>query len=166
MFCSMNDDYRVRGGVGAELHGIVGPAQVDGRADWTPVSRGRDLLGEIAARLGSEVDLFRAVLGVLAPLVPALDGAPLGAIVSRLPPSFARELAAAGAAIGGNVRSPRGAGDYVLDVSRIILQPPWRAATHVRAVFAAARAVLPREDAEAVAARLPPDLAELWRTAR
>jgi hypothetical protein len=33
-------------------------------------------------------------------------------------------------------------------------------------VFAAARAVLPREESEAIAARLPRDLAELWRTAR
>jgi uncharacterized protein (DUF2267 family) len=45
------------------------------------------------------------------------------------------------------------------------MHPPPQAATYVRAVFAAARSVLSRADSEAIAARLPGDLAELWRTA-
>jgi uncharacterized protein (DUF2267 family) len=162
----MGEGYRVRGGVGPPLPGIVGPADVDGRVEWVPVARTGELLDVLAARLGSEVDLRRVVLGVLAPLRSALDGPPLGALLARLPLSLARELAAADEALGARVRSPSGSGDYVLEVSRLILHPPWRAATYVRAVFAAARAVLAPEDAEAIASRLPPDLAEPWRTAR
>ena len=95
------------------------------------------------------------MLGVLAPLRSALDGAPLGALVARLPLSLARELAAgdAGARRPGPVAD--GGGDYVLEVSRLVLHPPARAATYVRAVFAAARAVLSREESEAIARRLP-----------
>lgn len=161
----MGDDYRVRGGVGPELRGLVGPAEVDGRADWVPLPRSADLLGVVAARLGSEADVHKIVLGVLAPLVPALDGAPLGALVAQLPLSLARELAQPDLALNVRVRSPRGASDYLLEVSRLVLHPPDRAATFVRAVFAAARGALARADAEAVAARLPPDLAGLWRSA-
>jgi uncharacterized protein (DUF2267 family) len=138
---------------------------VDGRVEWVPVARTGELLDELSARLGSEVDLRRVVLAVLAPLRSALDGPPLGALVARLPLPLARELAAGDEALGAKVRSPSGGGDYVLEVSRLILHPPRRAATYVRAVFAAARAVLAPEDAEAIAARLPGDLAELWRGA-
>jgi hypothetical protein len=162
----MGEGYRVRGGVGPPLPGIVGPADLDGRVEWVPVAKAGELLDVLAGRLGSEVDLHRVVLGVLAPLRSALDGPPLGALVARLPLSLARELAAGDEALGAKVRSPAGAGDYVLEVSRLILHPPWRAATYVRAVFAAARAVLAPEGSDAIAARLPPDLAELWRTAR
>jgi uncharacterized protein (DUF2267 family) len=165
MIALMGEGYRVRGGVGPQLPGVVGPADLDGRVEWVPVARTGELLDALAARLGSEVDLHKVVLAVLAPLRSALDGPPLGAIVARLPLSLARELAAGDEALGAKVRSPAGAGDYLLEVSRLILHPPWRAATYVRAVFAAARAVLAPEDAEAIAARLPPDLAELWRSA-
>jgi uncharacterized protein (DUF2267 family) len=161
----MGEGYRVRGGVGPQLPGVVGPADLDGRVEWVPVARTGELLDALAARLGSEVDLHKVVLAVLAPLRSALDGPPLGAIVARLPLPLARELAAGDLALGAKVRSPAGAGDYLLEVSRLILHPPWRAATYVRAVFAAARAVLAPEDAEEIAARLPPDLAEPWRSA-
>lgn len=163
----MSDDYRVRGGIGPPLPGIVGPADLDGRAEWVPVVRQtRELLEVLSARLGSEVDLHKVVLGVLSPLRAALDGAPLGALLAHLPLPLAREMAAGGVAVGDRIRSPSGAGDYLLEVSRLILHPPWRAATYVRAVFAAARAVLSREESDAIAARLPADLGELWRTAR
>lgn len=162
----MDDGYRVRGGVGPALPGIVGPAEVDGRSGWVEVGRDRHLLGRLEARLGSEVDLHKIVLGVLAPLCPLLDGAPLAALSAHLPLSLRRELAAGDVATGARIRTPRGAGDYLLDVARLIQHPPARAATYVRAVLAAARAVLRREDADAIAARLPPDLAELWRQAR
>jgi uncharacterized protein (DUF2267 family) len=162
----MGDGYRVRGGVGPPLPGVVGPADLDATAEWVPVRRTAELLDLVAARLGSEVDLHKIVLGVLAPLADALDGAPLATLLAHLPPWFAGELAAGGAAVGAPIRTPTGANDYVLEVSRLILQPPPRAATYVRAVFAAARAVLAEEELEAIAARLPPDLAERWRTAR
>ncbi len=162
----MSDVYRVTGGVGPALPGLVGPAGVDGRAEWVPVVRyGADLLEILEARLGSEVDVHKIVLGVLAPLVPALDGAPLGALVARLPLSLARELAQADVALGARVRAPRGAGDYVVEVGRLVQHPPPRAATFIRATFAAARRVLSRAESEEIAARLPADLAELWRTA-
>lgn len=163
----MDDGYRVSGGVGPPLPGIVGPAELDGRIEWVPAARpGADLLDTVAARLGSEVDLHKIVLGVLAPLCPALDGAPLGALLAHLPLSLARELAQGDLALNARVRAPRGAGDYVVEVSRLVLQPPARAVTSVRAVLAAARAVLTRAEFEAIAARLPADLADLWRTAR
>jgi len=162
----MSDPYGVRGGVGPALPGVVGPADLDGRAEWVPVPRIGGLLDALAARLGSEVDLHKVVLAVLAPLRAALDGPPLGALLAHLPLPLARELAAPDVALGARVRAPSGAGDYLLEVSRLILHPPGQAATYVRAVFAAAAAVLPRADWEAIAVRLPPDLGELWRTAR
>jgi uncharacterized protein (DUF2267 family) len=162
----MDDGYRVAGGVGPALPGIVGPAQVDGRMEWVPVPRAPDLLDMVEARLGSEGDLHRVVLGVLAPLRPALEGRPLASLLARLPLSLARELAAGDAALGEAVRAPASAKEYVLEVSRLVLQPPWRAAPLARAVLAAARAALPAEEAQAIAARLPPDLAELWTAAR
>jgi hypothetical protein len=163
----MADEYRVRGGVGPALPGLVSPAALDGRAEWVPVARsGADLLETLEARLGSEVDVHKIVLGVLAPLAAALDGAPLGAVVAHLPLYLARELAQPDFALNTRVRAPRGAGDYLLEVARLVLQPPSRAVTYVRAVFAALRATLSRADAEAIAARLPADLAGLWRTAR
>jgi uncharacterized protein (DUF2267 family) len=166
MLSRMDGGYRVRGGVGPPLPGIVGPAELDGRSDWVEVERERDLLGAVSARLGSEVDLHKVVLGVLAPLCPALDGAPLGALVAQLPLSLGRELVQRDVATGARLRAPRGAADYLLEVARLIQHPPARAVTYVRAVFAAARKALPREHADEIARRLPPDLAELWRTAR
>jgi len=162
----MSESYRVRGGVGPPLPGVVGPADLDGRAEWVPVPRTGELLDALAARLGSEVDLHKVVLAVLAPLRAALDGPPLGALLAHLPLPLARELAAPDVALAARVRAPSGAGDYLLEVSRLIQHPPHLAATYVRAVCAAARAVLSRADSDAIAARLPADLAELWRTAR
>jgi uncharacterized protein (DUF2267 family) len=158
--------YLVRGGVGPPLPGVVGPADVDGRVEWVPIRPMHRLLDDVEARLGSEVDLHKVVLGVLLPLRAALDGAPLGALLAHLPLSLAREIAAGGAAVAARVTSPTGAGDYLLEVSRLILQPPWRAATSVRAVFAAARGALTAEESERIAAPLPGDLAALWRAAR
>lgn len=166
IFPRMGEGYRVRGGVGPSLPGVVGPGEVDGRVEWVPIARGGDLLDVLAARLGSEVDLDKVVLGVLAPLRAALEGPPLAAIAARLPPHLAAELAAGDVALGAKVRPPANAAEYVTEAARLVQHPPWRAATYVRAVFAAARAVLSPEDAEGIAARLPPDLAELWRQAR
>jgi uncharacterized protein (DUF2267 family) len=159
-------EYRVRGGVGPPLPGIVGPADLDGRVEWVPVRHGQELIEVLAARLGSEVDPEKVVLAVFLPLRDALDGPVLEALVAHLPLSLAGQLAAGGAAVGARVRPPSGAGDYLLEVSRLILQPPWRAATYIRAAFAAAQAVLQPEQREAIAARLPADLADLWRSAR
>jgi uncharacterized protein (DUF2267 family) len=162
----MEDGYRVRGGVGPPLPGTVGPGSVDGRVEWVPVPRTRELLDLVEARLGSEADLHRVVLGVLAPLRAVLEGPPLAALLARLPLPLARELASGDLALGARVLVPSNARDYVAEVARLVLQPPWRVASQVRAVFAAAREVLGSEDLEAIAARLPPDLADLWRTAR
>jgi uncharacterized protein (DUF2267 family) len=162
----MTDAYNVRGGIGPPLPGVVAPADLDARVEWVPVRRGGALLDLLAARLGSEADVHKIVLGVLAPLASTLDGAPLRALLAHLPLSLQGELATGGAAVGAPIRAPRGAGDYVLEVGRLILHPPWRAAAYVRAVFSTARRVLPAAESEAIAERLPGDLAELWRTAR
>lgn len=158
--------YEVKGGVGGSLPGAIGPDELDGRAEWVPLRRGGDLLDALVARLGSEADLGKVVLSVLCPLRPALDGAPLGALTAKLPQNLARELADAELNLCARVPVPAGAGDYLLDVSRLLLHPPRRAASYVRAVFAAAKSVLAPPDSEAIAMRLPPDLAELWRAAR
>jgi uncharacterized protein (DUF2267 family) len=158
--------YLVKGGVGGVIPGLLGPAELDGRAEWTPVREPRDLVEALAARLGSETDHDRILLAVLAPLRPSLEGEPLGALLAGLPPYLARELADAELNLNARVAAPADPGEYLLEVARLVLHPPRRAAEFVRAVFAAAKAVLAPQDAQAVAERLPPEIADLWRAAR
>jgi uncharacterized protein (DUF2267 family) len=160
----MDDEYRVRGGVGPPLPGTVGPAGVDGRTEWVPVRPGADLLDALHARLGSDSEPHHVALAVLAPLAAALEGAPLGSLLAHLPVATARELAAAADPRSG-VRPATGSGDHLAEVARLVQQPPWRAAATVHAVFASVRQVLTGEESEAIAARLPADLAELLRRA-
>jgi uncharacterized protein (DUF2267 family) len=160
----MTDEYRVRGGVGPPLPGIVGPAGVDGRTEWVPVRRGADLLDVLSARLGSESEPHHVALAVLAPLAAALEGAPLGSLVAHLPPATGRELAAAADPDSGVVPAT-GSGDHRIEVARLVKQPPWRADATIRAVFASVREVVTGEEFEAIAARLPRDLAEVFRHA-
>jgi uncharacterized protein (DUF2267 family) len=162
----MSDGYAVSGGVGDPVFpGTVAPDAFDGRAEWLPPPGARSLLELVDARLGSEDDVRRTLLAVLAPLRAALDGEPLEAILRHLPGALAREIADADLNLNARVRTPTGTGDYLAEVSRLVLQPPWRAATAIRAVFAAARAVLSPEETRAVEARLPPDLAGPWSSA-
>lgn len=169
MFPRMASEYQVAGGVGGRLPGALGPSELDGRAEWSQLpGAGRPgLLQALVARLGSEVDARKVLLAVLAPLRPALEGEPLGAIAAELPPELARELADMDAALCERRRpAPAGARDYLREVSRLVMHPPPRAATYVRAVFAAARTALPHEIVVEVERRLPEDLADLWRAAR
>ncbi|HEY6005043.1 MAG TPA: DUF2267 domain-containing protein [Anaeromyxobacter sp.] len=153
------------GGVGGSLPGVLGPEELDGRIEWVPIRPPRDLPEALAARLGSDDDAGRLVLGVLGPLRQLLEGEPLGAIVAKLPLPLARELADAELNLCAKVAPAAGAAEYLAEVSRLVLHPPETAATYVRAVFAAAKAVLAPEEARAVEARLPPEIAELWRGA-
>jgi uncharacterized protein (DUF2267 family) len=162
----MATPYFVKGGVGGALPGLLGPAELDGRADWAPLREPRDLVEALAGRLGSETDHEKVLLAVLAPLRPALEGEALGSLLARLPLHLARELADAELNLNAPVPAPADAGAYLVEVAALVLHPPRRAAEYVRAVFAAAKAVLPPEDAQAIAARLPPDIADLWRAAR
>lgn len=162
----MADYYEVKGGVGGRLPGALSPAQLDMRTEWVPLRPPQDLLEALAMRLGSEVQVVRVALGVLAPLRGFLGGEALGALVARLPQDVARELADAELNLNAHVAEPSSAAGYLAEVSRLVLHPPWRAAHYVRAVFAAAKRVLAPEDVEAIATRLPPELAELWRGAR
>lgn len=162
----MADGFQVKGGVGGPLPGALGPADLDARLEWVRLRPGGDLLDALAARLGSEADLHKVVLGVLAPLRSALEGAALGALAAKLPADLARQLADAEQNLCAHLPPPAGAGDYLVDVSRLLQHPPRRAATFVRALFASAKDVLAHQDTEAIAARLPPEIAELWRTAR
>jgi uncharacterized protein (DUF2267 family) len=157
--------YAIHGGEGT-APGALGPAELDGRADWVPVGPRRSLLQAVAARLGSEVDLRKVVLAVLCPLRDALEGPPLERLLARLPFPLAREVREGDLNLNARVASPAAAGDYLLQVSYLLQHPPRQAAIYVRAVFGAARTVLAPEEAEAVAARLPGDLAELWSAAR
>ena len=158
--------YSVKGGVSGKIPGLLGPAELDGRLEWMPLRPPRDLVEALAARLGSEPDHDRVLLGVLAPLRPALEGEPLGALLAGLPPYLARELADAELNLNEAVATPADAGAYLVEVAHLVLHPPRRAAEYVRAVFAAAKAVLAPPDAQAIAARLPPEIADLWRAAR
>jgi uncharacterized protein (DUF2267 family) len=157
--------YGVGGGVGGALPGVLGPEELDGRIEWIPVRPPRDLIEALAARLGSEDDPGRLVLAVLGPLRRLLEGEPLGAIAAKLPLPLARELADAELNLCARIEPAARAPEYLAEVSRLALHPPEVAATYVRAVFAAAKAVLAPEEARAVEARLPPEIAELWRGA-
>jgi uncharacterized protein (DUF2267 family) len=158
--------YFVKGGVSGVLPGLVGPAELDGRLDWAPLRAPRDLLEALDARLGSDPDHVKIVLAVLGPLRPALGGEPLGALLAQLPLHLARKLADAELNLNAPVAAPADAGEYVVEVAHLLLHPPRRAAEYVRAVFAAAKQVLAPEDVQAIAERLPPEIADLWRAAR
>lgn len=159
--------YHVTGGIGGPgLPGVLGPRELDARSEWVPSAGSRDLVEALSARLGSEVDLNKVVLAVLCPLRPALEGPALEALLARLPLGLAYEIAAGELGSCGRMRPPAGARDYLLAVSRRLMHPPPRAVSWVRAVFAAARTALGEEGAEEIAARLPSDLADLWRRAR
>lgn len=162
----MGFPYRPSGGVGGTLPGILGPADLDGRAEWVPLRPARDLLEALAMRLGSEVDLRKVLLGVLSPLRAALEGEPLAALLATVPQELARVLADADLNLNARVHPATGAGDYLAEVSRLVQHPPRRAAEYVRAVFAAAKAVLDPGASDALAERLPPELAAAWRAAR
>jgi uncharacterized protein (DUF2267 family) len=162
----MDKPYQPSGGVAGRIPGTLGPAELDARAEWVPLRPPHDLLDALATRLGSEVDLRKVALAVLAPLRDALEGEPLAALAARLPLDLARVLADADLELNARVRPATGAPDYVAEVSRLVLHPPRRAAEYVRAVFAAAKAVLDAAEVEAIAARLPPEIAAAWRTAR
>jgi uncharacterized protein (DUF2267 family) len=151
--------------VGGTLPGVISPEELDGRIEWIPLRPPRDLSEALAARLGSEADLHRVVLAVLGPLRPVLEGEPLGGLTAKLPLPIARELADAELNLCARVAPATAADAYLAEVSRLVLHPPAVAATYVRAVFAAAKAVLDPSDAGAVEARLPPGVGELWRAA-
>ncbi len=161
----MAHEYAVSGGIAGRLPGAYGPGELDGRAEWTPVRRPRDVPDALLPRLGSEDDWRKVVVAVLAPLRDALEGREMGALLAKLPGDLARELADAEWTLNSRVSAPRRAGDYLHEVSRAILHPPERAAGYVRAVFASARSVLEPGDDEAIAARLPDEIAALWRAA-
>jgi uncharacterized protein (DUF2267 family) len=152
--------------VGGPLPGTVGPAELDGRADWVPARRPRDVLDVLALRLGSEVDLRKVVLAVLSPLRSALDGEPLGALTAALPPDLARVLADADLNLNVRVQAAASGADYLAEVSRLVLHPPGGAAEYVRAVFAAAKAALDPAAIQAISDRLPPEIGAAWRAAR
>ncbi len=162
----MDEPYQPSGGVAGRIPGTVGPAQFDGRTEWVPLRRPHDLLDALAMRLGSEVDLRKVVLAVFSPLRAALEGEPLGTITSMLPQDLALVLADADLNLNARVRAAASASEYLAEVSRLVQHPPRIAAEYVRAAFAAAKAVLDGHDVEAVAARLPPELAAAWRAAR
>lgn len=162
----MEHTYAVKGGKGEPVPGAIGPAELDGRADWVDVGRRGSLEEALSGRLGSEVDVRKVVLAVLCPLRQALQGRALDALLDRLAYPLAAEVRQGERQLGAAVPAPSGASDYLVSVSGFLQQPPARAAISVLAVFGAARAVLAREDLARVEAALPERLAELWRRAR
>lgn len=163
---SVEHRYSVSGGVGGPYPGALGPDEVEGELDWRPTPREPDLVERVASRLGSEAGARRVILAVLGPLRAALRGGPLDAVMARLPARLARELLEAEWNLNARVPEATGAEEYLATVSSLARFPPRIAATYVVAVFAALRAALGPADADAVAARLPGGLGELWRVAR
>ncbi len=162
----MATPYQPSGGVGGRIPGTLGPAELDGRAEWVPARPPNDLLDALAMRLGSEVDLRRVVLAVLSPLRTSLEGEPLGALAAAVPQDLARVLADADLNLNVRVQPATSASDYLAEVSRRGLHRPRMAAEYVRAVFAAAKAVIDPAAVAAVSDRLPPEIAAAWRAAR
>ena len=162
----MGTPYHPGGVVGGPIPGTIGPAELDGRADWVPVRPPNDLLDALAMRLGSEVDLRKVVLAVLSPLRSSLEGEPLGALTAAVPQDLALVLADADLNLNVRVRAAADAGDYLAEVSRLVQHPPRRAAEYVRAVFAAAKSVIDPAAVRAISDRLPPELGAAWRAAR
>ncbi len=162
----MEHTYTVSGGRGGPCPGAIGPDEVEGDLEWRPLPRAGGALADVAARLGSEVDARRVILAVLGPLRAALQGQPLDAVVATLPRRMARELAEVEWNLNAAVPPAADATDYLLTVARLTRYPPRTAATYVLSVFAALRGALAPAQAEAVAERLPADLAQLWRAAR
>jgi uncharacterized protein (DUF2267 family) len=161
IFPAVAHAYQVDGGHGGRVVGALEPDEVDGRAEWVPIRRG-GLLDALESRLGSEVSLRKVVLAVLCPLRPLLEGPPLDAILARLPPTLAREVREGELNLDARVAPPSGANDYLLEVARLLQQPPRRAAVTLRAALGAAKSVLSQAEVELVAFRLPADLARLW----
>lgn len=150
-------DYRVTGGQGGEIPGGIRPDAFDGRLEWTPLPRGRDLVGAVAARLGSEAEPEKVLLGVLVPLATRLDAPARDALRAALPPPVARELADGAFAVGAPVPRAEGARDLLATVARLVQQPPARALTTIRAVLGALAEALP---GSGIAERLAPALAD------
>lgn len=160
----MAGDYQVAGGYGDAVPGTIGPDEVDGRADWVR-GEGRGLADELQARLGSEVDLRKVLLGVLAPLLGLLRGEPVRAIAARLPYGLGRELLDADDG-GRATAGPAGADAYLREVAELVQRPLSTAASHVTAVLGPIRSALAPDDAGELERRLPEELAALWRSAR
>ncbi len=157
--------YAVDGAVG-DAPGAVGPSELDPRAEWVPIRRPATLLDALEARLGSEVDLRKVLLAVLCPLRGALEGPPLEVLLARLPFPLPREIREGELNLNARLSTPASSGDYLVEVARLLQHAPRTAALYVWAVFAAARAVLASGEGEAIAARLPHDLGDLFRSAR
>lgn len=158
----MAGEYQVTGGYGDAVPGTIGPDAIDGRVEWVDVA-GQSLAERLEARLGSEVDLRKVLLGVLVPLVGALHGEPLRAIAARLPYPLARELLDADEAVA---RVPAGVETYLREVAELVQHPVPSAALYARAVLDTVREALPAEAASEVERRLTAELAALWRAAR
>ncbi len=163
---SVEHRYTVSGGVGGSHPGAIGPDEVEGALDWRAVPHAAGLVERLTSRLGSEADVRRVILAALAPLRGALRGPPLEAVMARLPERLARELLEAEWNLNARVPEATDAVAYLATVSALARFPPRIAATYVVAVFAALRAALGPADADAVAGRLPGDLAQLWLAAR
>lgn len=159
----MAGEYQVTGGYGDAVPGTIGPAEVDGRAEWVQLDGPAGLAKQLQARLGSEVDLRKVLLGVLSPLLGALHGDPVRAIAARLPYPLARELLDVD---DGAAQVPAGAEQYLRDVSELVQHPLSAAAFYARAVLGSIRAALAPDVAAELERRLPAELAEVWRTSR
>lgn len=151
--------------MGGALPGVLAPEELDGRIEWVPLRPPRDLPEALGARLGSEDDADRVILAALGPLRQVLEGEPLGTILAKLPLHLARELSDAELNLCARIAPAAGLSEYLAEVSRLVLHPPDVALNYVRAVFAAAKAVLASDGASAVEGRLPAGIAELWRAA-
>jgi uncharacterized protein (DUF2267 family) len=130
--------------------------------EW--VRLGGGIMGALEARLGSGTRADVLLVDVMTCLRPWLERDTFDGIVDELP-----------WAVRGALRSPGGSpvaprletrDAFVAEVGELAQRTPAQAAACVRAAFASLRGHLARGLADAVERELPPELAELWRTAR
>jgi uncharacterized protein (DUF2267 family) len=132
------------------------------RLEWVSAEDG--IVGELRARLGSEARPEVLLVAVLSSLRGWLERDTFEGVAEELPWE-----------LRGILRAPEqlptvprlaGKDGFIAAVSERAQRTPAEAVHYARAVFATLRKHLARGLADAVERELPPDVAELWRTAR
>jgi uncharacterized protein (DUF2267 family) len=154
--------FEVGGGQGGSIPGGLGPDGLDASLEWVPLPARPDLLEAVRARLGSEADPEKVVLGVLAPLRGWLEGEPLEALLRALPLDLAARVRDAERWLLRPVHLPAGEGDATPEIAALVQRSPAEARLLARAVLGAARETLSAAASAEIARRLPPDLAAWW----
>jgi uncharacterized protein (DUF2267 family) len=128
------------------------------------VSAGEGVVGALRARLGSDARPESLVMAVVSALRRSLERDTFEAVIEELPWSLRAALHAPEQLPA--VRHVDGKDSFIAAVAELTQRTPAQATFHVRAVFATLRAHLARGIVDAIERELPPDIADLWRSAR